>query len=272
MRVRAVVAAASLFAALLLAAERAAAADAPFAPPAADAVPQGHLGDAIRYGEKVAAQTATIVKANVGAGLVCTSCHINGARTPNASPWVGLWGVYPAYDARSGRVITLADRINECLRRSMNGTPLPDGSIAMRGLLSFIWWLSKDVPTGESVAGRGFVEIQAPGTADPIRGKVLYAEKCAACHGSSGQGVMGAGGQVVFPPLWGPRSFNIGAGMARLDTAAAFVKAKMPLGGVAISDQDAYDVAAYFTRQPRPDFKAKKGDWPNGGKPADARY
>ena len=74
------------------------------------------------------------------------------------------------------------------------------------------------------------------------------------------------------PALWGSRAFNIGAGMARLDTAAAFVKAKMPLGGVTLSDQEAYDVAAYFTRQPRPDFKAKKGDWPNGGRPADARY
>jgi len=271
-RACAAVVAALLLTALFLAAEDAAAADAPFAPPAADAVPPGQLGDAIWYGEKVATQTATTVKANVGAGLACTSCHINGARTPNASPWVGLWGVYPAYDARSGRVITLADRINECFRRSMNGKPLPLDSAAMRGLLSFIWWLSKDVPTGVPVAGRGFAEIQALGTADPAPGKVLYAQKCAACHGSSGQGVIGAGGQVVFPALWGPRSFNIGAGMARLDTAAAFVKAKMPLGGVALSDQEAYDVAAYFTRQPRPDFKARKADWPSGGKPADARY
>ena len=244
-----------------------AAADAPFEPPAADAVPPGPLGDAIRYGEKVATQTVATVKANVGAALACTSCHMKGARTPYASPWVGLWGVYPAYDARSGRVITLADRINECFRRSMNGKPLPLDSVAMRGLLSFIWWLSKDVPTDEPVAGRGFVEIQASGAADPVRGKAVYAQKCAVCHGPAGQGVMGPGGQVVFPALWGPRSFNIGAGMARLDTAAAFVKAKMPLGGVPISDQESYDVAAYFTRQPRPDFKAKKGDWPNGGRP-----
>jgi thiosulfate dehydrogenase len=259
-------------AALLFTVGAAAAADAPFAPPAPDAVPPGPLGDAVRYGEKVATQTAATVKANVGANVACTSCHIKDARTPNASPWVGLWGVYPEYDARSGRVITLADRINECFRRSMNGTPLPLDSVAMRGLLSFIWWLSKDVPTGVPVAGRGFVEIQAPGPADAVKGEALYAQKCAACHGTSGQGVMGAGGQVVFPALWGSRAFNIGAGMARLDTAAAFVKAKMPLGGVTISDQEAYDVAAFFTRQPRPDFKAKKSDWPHGGKPADARY
>jgi thiosulfate dehydrogenase len=249
---------------LLTSAGAARAADAPFAPPAANTVPPGPLGDAIKLGRKTAEQ--------ISSGLSCTSCHLQGARTPNAAPWVGLWGVYPEYEARSGRVITLADRINECFRRSMNGRPLPLDSVAMRGLLSFIWWLSTDVPTGVSVAGRGFKNVEAPKPADPVKGRTLYIEKCAACHGASGQGLTGAGGQMVFPALWGSRSFNIGAGMARLDTAAAFVKAKMPLGGVAISDQDAFDVAAYFTRQPRPDFKAKKGDWPNGGKPADARY
>lgn len=262
----------ALAAALLLAAVGNAGAAAPFAPPASDAVPPGPLGDAIRFGEKVAAQTAASVKANVGAALSCTSCHVKGARTPDASPWVGLWGVYPEYDARSGRVITLADRINECFRRSMNGEPLALDSVAMRSLLSYIWWLSKGVPTGVAVEGRGLREIKAPAQPDPARGRALYAAKCAACHGATGQGVMGAGGQPVFPALWGPRSFNIGAGMSRLDTAAAFVKAKMPLGAATLSDQEAYDVAAYFTRQPRPDFNAKSRDWPNGGKPNDARY
>lgn len=265
-------ASAALAAALLLAYAGAAAADAPFAPPAAVAIPPGPLGEAIRYGEKVATQTSIYAQANVGAGLDCTSCHIKGARAPNASPWVGLWGVYPEYDERSGRVITLADRINECFRRSMNGKPLPLDSAEMRGLLSFVWWLSNDVPTGVSVVGRGFKPVEASRPADPAKGAILYAAKCAECHGVSGQGVVGAGGFTVFPALWGPRSFNIGAGMARLDTAAAFVKAKMPLGGVVLSDQEAYDVAAYFTREPRPDFAAKRRDWPRGGRPKDARY
>jgi thiosulfate dehydrogenase len=263
---------AALAIALLLAFAADAAADAPFAPPATVAIPPGPLGDAIRYGEKVAAQTSSYAKANVDAGLDCTSCHVKGARAPNALPWVGLWGVYPEYDGRSGRVITLADRINECFRRSMNGKPLLLDSDEMRGLLSFVWWLSKDVPTGVSVEGRGVKPVEASRPADSAKGRILYAGKCAACHGVSGQGVTGAGGFTVFPALWGPRSFNIGAGMARLDTAAAFVKAKMPLGGVALSDQEAYDVAAYFTRQPRPDFKAKNRDWPKGDKPKDARY
>ena len=35
---------------------------------------------------------------------------------------------------------------------------------------------------------------------------------------------------------------------------------------------EAVDVAAYFSGQPRPDFPDKVKDWPNGGKPVDARY
>jgi thiosulfate dehydrogenase len=61
--------------------------------------------------------------------------------------------------------------------------------------------------------------------------------------------------------------------MARLGNAAAFVKVSMPLGrGNTLSDKEAFDVAAYFTHQPRPDFAAKARDWPRGDKPADAPY
>jgi thiosulfate dehydrogenase len=181
-------ASAALAATLLLASAGAAAADAPFAPPAAVAIPVGPLGEAIRYGEKVAMQTSLYAKANVGAGLDCTSCHLKGARAPNASPWVGLWGVYPEYDPRSGRVIALVDRINERFRRSMNGKPLPLDSAEMRGLLSFIWWLSRDVPTGVPVEGRGFKPVEASRPADSARGGILYAAKCADCTASQGRG------------------------------------------------------------------------------------
>jgi len=101
----------------------------------------------------------------------------------------------------------------------------------------------------------------------------IYAEKCALCHGKDGEGTYNEKGETVFPPLWGPRSFNIGAGMARVNTAAAFVKANMPLGqDNTLTDQEAFDVAEFFTHQPRPDFAGKENDWPHGDKPKDARY
>ena len=34
----------------------------------------------------------------------------------------------------------------------------------------------------------------------------------------------------LFPLLWGPDSYNNGAGMNRVLTAARFIKARMPLG------------------------------------------
>ena len=98
--------------------------------------------------------------------------------------------------------------------------------------------------------------------------------------GDNGEGIKNAAGKWVYPPLWGDDSFNIGAGMARTYTAAAFVKRNMPiafrdkfpLGQGGLSDQEAVDVAEYFTHMPRPDFAGKVKDWPKDKKPADARY
>jgi thiosulfate dehydrogenase len=218
-------------------------------------------------------QTVTFASQYSGNALNCTSCHLDAGRRPYASSLVGVWGVFPEYRTRSGRVQVLQDRINDCFERSMNGRALPLDSDEMHGLLAYMRWLSKGVPTGQDGPARGFQRITSPQPPDPERGKHIYADKCAACHGPDGQGVYGAIGETLFPPVWGPRSFNIGAGMARVNTAAAFVKANMPLGqGGTLTEQEAFDVAAYFTQQPRPDFAAKDRDWPKGGKPKDARY
>jgi thiosulfate dehydrogenase len=78
---------------------------------------------------------------------------------------------------------------------------------------------------------------------------------------------------MAAPSVWGPASYNVGAGMARVSVAAAFIKANMPRGwGWSLTDDEAFDVAAYINSQPRPDFPGKAHDWPNGGKPADVPY
>jgi thiosulfate dehydrogenase len=245
---------------------------APLAPPAANSIPAGPLGDAIRLGQSIVIDTQTHAKAYVGDGLTCANCHLDAGRTAFAAPLAGLTGVFPEYRSRRGSVESLEQRINDCFVRSMNGLALPEGNNKMIGLLAYIAWLSQGVPTGVEVIGRGFRDLSAPAKPDSVRGKALYAQKCAACHGANGQGVRGAGTAFVLPPLWGPRSFNTGAGMARISVAAAFVQAKMPLGnGDTLSDQEAYDIAAYFTAQPRPKFAAAAKDWPKGGRPGDAR-
>ena len=75
------------------------------------------------------------------------------------------------------------------------------------------------------------------------------------------------------PPLWGPRSFNDGAGVARIYTLAGFIRWAMPLGaGGTVSDADAQNIAAYIDSKPRPAFARKGGDYPDGGPPVDAVY
>jgi thiosulfate dehydrogenase len=236
-------------------------------------LPDGPLGEAVALGHRIVTKTPRSAPAYAASALNCTSCHLDGGRTAWAAPWVGIWGVFPEYRSRNARVNTLQDRINDCFERSLNGKRLPDDSVEMTGILAYMHWLSRGVPTGQSVDGRGFARLPARDDVDPERGRYVYARKCALCHGVDGEGMTGADGEAVYPPLWGERSFNIGAGMARLETAAAFVKSNMPLGqGGTLSDQEAFDVAAFFTRQPRPDFARKAEDWPEGGKPKDARY
>ena len=245
----------------------------PLRAPDEKTIPNGPLGAAIRYGKKVLTETRTYAKGYVANGLNCSSCHLEAGRKAYASPWVGVWGAFPEYRSRNGKVNALQDRVNDCFERSMNGTPLPYDSDEMRGILAYIWWLSKDVPTGATVRGRGFARVQIGRPPDPTRGEKVYATKCAVCHGTDGEGREGPNGEYLFPALWGPQSFNIGAGMARLGNAAGFVKTNMPQGQEnTLSNSDAIDVAAYFTRQPRPDFAAKSRDWPKGDKPADAPY
>lgn len=245
----------------------------PFSVPADTTIPAGPLGDSVKLGRDVVLNTQVNAKAYVGNGLNCTSCHLNGGTVAGAAPFVGLWGVFPEYRSRTARVNSMQDRINDCFQRSMNGKALPMDSPEMLGVLSYIWWLSQGVPTGMNSSGRGFVNITAPAAPDAKHGKEIYAQKCAACHGADGAGISKPEGGYVFPPLWGAASFNIGAGMARLNNAAAFVKHNMPLGqGDTLTDQEAFDVAAYFTTQPRPDFADAAKDWPKGDKPDDARY
>lgn len=178
----------------------------------------------------------------------------------------------PEYRSRSGKVITLIDRVNDCFERSMKGKALAYNSAEMINILSYMQWLSVGVPTGTAVKGRGFGAINTELKPDSANGKVIYAEKCASCRSPQGLEVKTAIGGYAFPPPWGKDSFNVGAGMARTYTVAAFVKHKMPLGqGGTLSDQHAIDVSEYFTHQARPVYKDKTKDWPQGNKPTDAR-
>ena len=241
--------------------------DALFSHPSPDSIPGGQRGEQIRVGYQLIVHTQEFAAPYVGNRLTCANCHLDAGLDPNSSSFVGLSRAYPEYRARTGRVVTLADRINECFERSLNGKPIPSDSHKLRAIVDYIEWLSKDVPAGSRMAWRGIPRIQAPKPPDATNGAKVFTSRCAFCHGADGQGTMAA------PAVWGPQSYNIGAEMARIPVAASFIKSNMPrTRGWALSDQDAYDVAAYINSQPRPDFPDKGNDWPKGGKPADAPY
>ena len=100
------------------------------------------------------------------------------------------------------------------------------------------------------------------------------------CHGEDGEGLKRADGELVYPPLWGDDSFNIGAGMARTYTAAAFVKRNMPigfhekfpLGQGGLVGPGSGGCGGVFLSPATPGFSGKVNDWPKDKKPSDARY
>jgi thiosulfate dehydrogenase len=241
--------------------------DAVFTPPSPETIPSGLRGERIRMGYEIVVHTQQYAKRYVGNKLNCTNCHLDAGLNPNAASFVGLSAQYPEYRARVGRKVTLAQRINECFQRSLNGTPLPPDSSKLKSVIAYIEWLSQNVPRGSTVAWRGISRLSPIRKSDAALGKAVYAKKCFFCHGTDGQGTMAG------PPLWGPDSYSIGAEMARVSVAASFIKGNMPRGwGWTVTDNEAFDVAAYINSQPRRDVPGKESDWPNGGKPDDSPY
>ncbi|MFU2325530.1 c-type cytochrome [Pseudomonas sp. NFX98] len=112
-----------------------------------------------------------------------------------------------------------------------------------------------------NMPGRGFATIPAPQSPpSPDRGHPVYVQHCAVCHGAKGEGTK-MGGAPIMPALWGDDSYNWGAGMHRINTAAQFIFENMPLGkSVQLSAQQAWDVAAYVNSQERPQDPRFKGN------------
>ena len=245
------------------------------------------FGELVKYGHALFTDTADEVgpmvqdpgKRFAGNNLACENCHLSGGAQPYAMPLMGIWGQFPQYRAREGAVVTLEDRINGCMERSMNGRALLLESREMKAFLAYVRWLSTGVPDGAKLVGAGTLSIKEPGrVADPSQGALVYAQMCAACHGPDGLGERaqhGAGYQ--FPPLWGPDSYNDGAGMSRLLTLAAYAMHDMPIGTVfnapVLTDENAYDVAAYIVGHTRPEKANRDKDFPiRLQKPIDTPY
>lgn len=226
---------------------------AQFTPIPEDKLPKGEFGEMVQLGEKIFTDTKANAGTFVGNDLRCSNCHLDRGRLPNSAPLWAAYLVYPAYRAKNGHVNSFAERLQGCFRFSMNGKIPPLGDKVLVALESYAYALAKGAPTGEQIAGQGYPKLAKPAKLDNARGQQVYAQHCALCHGQNGEGQKTADGAVVFPPLWGARSYNWGAGMSSINNAAGFVKANMPLSqGNSLSDAEAWDVAAYIDSQERP--------------------
>ncbi|UAJ73719.1 c-type cytochrome [Synechocystis sp. PCC 7339] len=184
------------------------------------------------------------------AKLHCASCHLNAGANPKASSWFGMMKKYQYPETDH-----LQKRINLCFEHSLNGKPLPitADNPDFQAFITYMQWLDEQAQV---------LNIDLPKTPYPPivklagnakRGQAIFEQKCAFCHGASGQGRYGSG-TYYRPALWGDHSFNRQAGIARIDTLAEFIHGNMPyqFDGV-LTEQEAWDLAAYIDGQPRPD-------------------
>lgn len=227
----------------------------------------------ILYGKDLIAHTSEyfgpngkIFKASTN-GMNCQNCHLDAGTKVFGNNYGAVASTYPKYRARSGSMENIQKRINDCFDRSLNGKTLDTSSNEMRAIVAYIKWLGKDVQKGKKPEGSGFKDIAfLDRAADPENGKSIYIQKCQSCHQQNGEGLMnGDKTAYTYPPLWGKYSYNNGAGLYRLSNFAKFVKYNMPMGvshnDARLTDEEAWDVAAFVNSQPRPDKNIKK-DWP----------
>jgi thiosulfate dehydrogenase len=230
-----------------------------------DRLPASAENDLIRYGHDIVIKTAQTIgplaaeadRRFAGNRLSCTNCHLNAGLQRFAAPYVSTFATFPMMVG--DKVESLADRLNGCMTRSLNGKAMPADSREMQALIAYIRFVGEGSPQGVRVPGMGLKPL-APAAEGPDagRGREVFAQVCARCHGASGQGELKTppGTGYAIPPLWGDDSFNAGAGLATLEMASAFIRANMPRGidyrAPILSEQQAWDVAAFITSQPRP--------------------
>ncbi|MBC7571303.1 MAG: c-type cytochrome [Spirosoma sp.] len=243
-------------------------------------LPAGVAGKEIQYGRDLIAHTAKYLgpKGTVKAisnGMNCQNCHLDAGTKVMGNNYSAVAATYPKFRQRSGTREGIVKRISDCFERSLNGTAPDSSSREMRAMVAYMKWLGADVPTGETPKGAGLAKLPYLNrAADPVKGKLVYVAQCQVCHGAKGEGTQTPGAtEYTFPPMWGPFSYNDGAGLYRLSNFAGYVKNNMPFGisyeTPVLTDAQCWDVAAYVNSMPRP-HKDQHSDWPSAAaKPID---
>jgi thiosulfate dehydrogenase len=241
--------------------------------PDTNLIPANDSGKMIWYGRSLIAHTSEYFGPHGSIrhssnGMNCQNCHLDAGTKPFGNNYSAVASTYPKFRARSGSVESIEKRVNDCFERSLNGKTLDSNSHEMKSIVAYIRWLGQNVKKGESPKGSGIAEVPfLDRAADPEKGKKIFEKKCISCHGEDGQGKLFDDKiSYQYPPLWGPNSFTIGAGLYRLSRFSGFVKANMPFVTSAVNppltDEESWDVAAFVTSMNHPD-KNISSDWPD---------
>lgn len=201
----------------------------------------------VLYGWQLVTETETYGARYTGNSLRCTNCHLKAGTVRDALP-LNVAGMYPKWRGKNHKRNGIGLRIRECFVYSLNGIMPPENAPEVLAIAAYISWLSEGEVIGRAPPGRGVPTLPDTGfDPNPSNGRVVYKQKCAACHDQTRLG------GLRIPPLWGFDSYNEGAGMHRIPKAAGFIWANMPLNaGRTLTHQQAFDVAAYLHTQIRP--------------------
>jgi thiosulfate dehydrogenase len=240
------------------------------------------VADQIKWGYRIFVDTPHEAPKLTGGTVACANCHLNAGQRERALPLVGITGMFPEYNNRAARLISLQDRVVDCFLRSENATgrgidDLPStSSKEVLAVTAYLTWLGRGYSVGTNPAWRNRNAIPADklipvARLDAAAGETIYVERCASCHGPDGQGVQI--GDKKAGALWGDGSWNDGAGAARVYTLAGIIRYSMPyLSPGSLTDDEAQQVAAFITSKPRPPFPFKSRDYAGSKVPADAVY
>tara|TARA_B100001057_G_scaffold45841_1_gene40902 strand:- start:70 stop:1113 length:1044 start_codon:yes stop_codon:yes gene_type:complete len=206
-----------------------------------------------------------------GNNLSCTNCHLNGGTLSGSASWIDILDRFPQFRGRENKIGTIEERINGCMERSMNGIKLDETSGQMKAIIAYIDWISKKLNDLNSKNFKGYPAIKIPDVAVDLKiGSKIYERECLLCHAKNGEGIRYENFEkgYLYPPLWGDDSYNDGAGMHRVITAAAFIKNNMPYLQATwekpkLTDEEAFHVAGYINSFQRPEKQNKTADFPD---------
>jgi thiosulfate dehydrogenase len=257
--------------------------DIPRSPLVDKTLDDSRLSKEVKWGYRIFTDTPREAARFTGGRISCSNCHMNAGQREKSLPLVGIAGQFPEYNRRAGRFISLEDRIVDCFLRSENATghgaaaELPTTSAKeVLAVAAYLAWLSQGSEMGKPPSWRGQNTIPAAALVpveklDLSRGESLFGERCVSCHGQDGQGVFI--GDKRAAPLWGPDSWNDGAGAARVYTLAGIIRFTMPyLDPGSLTDLEAQEVAAFINSKARPEYPFKDRDYRTEPVPADSVY